>query len=113
MMSTFPALKVHERERALHEIGDERIPVVLYAYLWRGLSYRSIDMDVLHWPTETRGWESMGLLHHFGFHNAHKGRYDGWSVNAAINELANHVPALAPYLPAMRDLCIGRTPFRH
>lgn len=53
----------------------------------------------------------MGLLHHFGFHNAHKGRYDGWSVTAAIDELSREVPALAEYLPALRDICTGRTPF--
>ena len=111
MMSTFPTLKIRPRERALHEVGAENIPQVLYAYLWQGLAYREIDRDVLHWPTETRGWESMGLLHHFGFHNAHKGRYDGWSVTAAIDELSREVPALAEYLPALRDICTGRTPF--
>lgn len=97
----FPDLIVSPRPRALREVGEDNIPKVLYYYLFLGYPHRRLDAEVLHFPESSRGFESMGLLHHFGLVDAHKGLFADVSIADAVRILQTQVAELDPYLNAL------------
>ena len=65
-----------------------KLAAVLRAYLVDGLSNRAIDKDVLGLDSEkTRGYESMGILHHYGLGGAHKGILKRCSGESGLQKL--------------------------
>ena len=98
MMENFPPLKIKKRERALYEVGKGNIPKVLYCYLVEGLSYRKIDKEILQFEKNTRGWESMGVMRHFGFTVQHKKIFHDVPEEKIIEVLKTNVPKVIPYI---------------
>jgi len=47
------------------------------------MSHRKLDKDILCMD-DTRGWQSMGILHYLGLVDDHKGLFKNTSLNAAI-----------------------------
>lgn len=100
-MNDFPPLKIKKRERAIYEVGKENIYEIIYSYLVLGFSYRKIDREILQFSQDTRGWESMGVMHHFGFTKAHKGFCKGVPEEKMIDFFKEHIPDIIPYISNM------------
>ncbi len=94
----FPALRVRIRERALREVGADNIYKVVAAYLFDGMAYREMDSAVLGLSARSKGFASMGVIHHFGLHDKHKGIFKDTTPTEAMKILAEKVPNLMPYL---------------
>lgn len=49
---------------------------------------RRLDEDVLHLNSiESRGWQSMGVLHYLGLTNSFKALFEDMTISSAIYEL--------------------------
>lgn len=99
MIENFPPLHVMPRDRALREVGEKNVWKVLYYYLIKGVSYRKIDADKLKFQKNTNGWESMGVMRHFGFTYEHKSIFYGVSIEEIIDTLTYKVPDVIDYIP--------------
>ena len=83
-----PKLKKSSRSREFVSYSPSQRASVVQAYLFGGKSHRQIDEDVLHLDsTESRGYQSMGILHYLGLVNNFKAIFDYLSINEAIHEL--------------------------
>ena len=98
MIENFPPLHVMPRDRALREVGEKNVWKVLYYYLIKGVSYRKIDADKLKFQKNTNGWESMGVMRHFGFTYEHKSIFYGVSIEEIIDTLTYKVPDVIDYI---------------
>lgn len=85
-----PALKFTARPREYGEYDETLRAKMLYAYLFKGLSYREIDTEVLNfnrggegWTADTHGWQSKGVLGHLGVTRDHKKIFEEYSVAEA------------------------------
>lgn len=69
----FPELKKTCRDGEYNSYSMMTRAEVVYQYLFEGCSHRKIDKVVLGLiPEESRGWQSMGILHHIGLIKTHK-----------------------------------------
>ena len=103
MSNVFPMLKIRARERALREAGTENIEKIIVAYLFNGMAYRKIDSEVLGLSVKSIGYASMGVVHHFGLHDEHKGIFKDTKPADAFKILEAHVPALIPYITNLKS----------
>ncbi|NHN34683.1 HNH endonuclease [Paenibacillus agricola] len=85
----FPDLKPEDRDREYRRYSEELRDKVIFEFLFNGKSNRWIDEDILlEDPEYSRGWFSMGILHHLGLRDAHKGFFKEISIEDAINYLS-------------------------
>lgn len=83
-----PKLNPTDRSREYYLYTQEQRDNVIYNYLFNGLSHRDLDKDILKLDADySRGWQSMGILHHLGIRNEFKGLFAGISEKDALNEL--------------------------
>lgn len=83
-----PNIEKSERRREYDLYSQQLRVEVVKAYLFDGLSHRRLDSDVLGLnPDESRGWQSMGILHFLGLKDPFKGLFSGMTVEETINEL--------------------------
>lgn len=81
-----PKLNPVKRAREYSNYTIEERDNVIVGYLFRGLSHRDLDKNILKFDN-SRGWQSMGILHHVGLNGDFKGIFKGMSYTDVINEL--------------------------
>ncbi len=80
-----PVPKPVSRDREFKSVSERERDEIVYKYLFEGQSHRWLDENVLNANSNyTRGYTSMGVLHHLGLMGEHKGLLDGISVQEAI-----------------------------
>ena len=109
MNNDFPALRVKPRERALREAGTENIYKIIAAYLFDGMAYREMDSIVLGLPASSNGYASMGVIHHFGLYDRHKGIFKDTTPEKAFEILKENVPDLIPYITNLVNFQKGQS----
>lgn len=84
----FPDLKISNRNGEYSSYSIIIRAEVVYNYLFQSLSHRKIDKDVIGLiPEKSKGWQSMGILHHIGLVKAHKGIFSNVDLLDAISFL--------------------------
>jgi 5-methylcytosine-specific restriction protein A len=84
----FPELKISSRNGEYNSYSIVIRAEVVYRYLFEGLSHRNIDKITIGLvPDESRGWQSMGILHHIGLIKEHKGIFTEIELSNAISLL--------------------------
>lgn len=91
ILPSFPPLRQAGRGREYNQYSLDDHREVVYNYLFKGLSHRALDRDVLGLdPLYSRGFQSMSILHFLGLVDTHKHFFEGWSIDEAL-------AALKPY----------------
>ncbi|WP_179087857.1 HNH endonuclease [Paenibacillus amylolyticus] len=91
MLPPFPVLKPENRDREYKQYPESIRDKIIYKYLFGGKSHRWLDKNILGLSEDySKGWFSMGVLHHIGLVNRHKGFFRGLSVANAIDHLSQH-----------------------
>lgn len=86
-----PALKPKSRDREYKKFPESIRDRVIYGYLFDGLSHRQLDESELGQSSEySRGYFSMGILHHLGIVGSHKGIFASTSVKEALELLKSN-----------------------
>lgn len=87
--SSFPDLTPSSRSGEYNEHKKFKNEVV-FEYLFNSRSHRWLDENVLGLnPEESRGYQSMGVLHYIGIKGIHKGYFENTDIQEAINLLEN------------------------
>lgn len=87
--SSFPDLTPSSRSREYNEYKEFKNEVV-FEYLFNSRSHRWLDENVLGLsPEESRGYQSMGVLHYMGIKGIHKGYFENNDIEEAISLLQN------------------------
>lgn len=88
MLDDFADLNVSNRTREYDLYPEQSRDVCVYKYLFEGYSHRKLDEEVLSLnPTKTKGWQAMGILHHYGLIDDHKGKFEGKDIYQCIKAL--------------------------
>ncbi|MDQ0087608.1 hypothetical protein J2T12_001002 [Paenibacillus anaericanus] len=95
--SSLPIPEPVLRSREYEQYNDEQRSNILIEYLLRGHSHRWIDEHVLGLDVDSRGYQSMGVLHHLGLKNVYKGIFKGLTVSEAVELLRQEVSLNQPY----------------
>ena len=84
-----PKLEKYESKKSEYDsIPQEQREQVVKAYLFKGLSTRDLDSDILGLnPDESRGWPSWNILHYLGIGKSFKGIFSGFTIEDAITEI--------------------------
>jgi len=83
-----PKLEKTKRRREYDSYSTVIRANVVYSYLFEGLSHRALDKDVIGLdPDESKGWQSMNILHFLGLKNSHKNLFKGIDSKKAIEYL--------------------------
>jgi hypothetical protein len=86
----FPKLKLENRDREYKRYPEKLRDKVVFEYLIKGKSNRWIDANVLSEDQEySKSWSSMGILHHIGLRDAHKGFFKETDISNAIKYLSD------------------------
>lgn len=84
-----PKLNPVKRDREYNSYSQKQIDNVIYNYLFNRVSHRTLDKDVLKLDVEySKGWQSMGILHHVGLTDNFKNIFNKMSIDEAINILS-------------------------
>ncbi len=85
-----PNLDPVDRDREFNNCTQEQRDTIVYNFLFvKGVSNRKIDEQILGLDSDlSKGWQSMGVLHHLGIKNPHKGIFIGFSIDHAINVMS-------------------------
>ncbi|PKG24407.1 hypothetical protein CWS01_07120 [Niallia nealsonii] len=79
-----PVLRSREYNNATAELRSK----VVYEYLFHGRSHRWIDEYVIGLnPSESRGYQAMGILHYIGLKSKHKGFFEKSNLDDALVEI--------------------------
>jgi len=88
IIKSFPELKPEDRDREYKRYSEQLRDRVIFEFLFNGKSNRWSDENILLQDQEySRGWFSMGILHHLGLRDAHKGFFKEITIEDAINYL--------------------------
>ena len=83
-----PKLDRVKRSREYNSYSSIIRDTIVYEYLFNGRSHRWLDKNILDLDSEySRGWQSMGILHHLGLKSAFKGIWKGAEIPEAIKIL--------------------------
>ncbi len=83
-----PRLKKTSRSREYNLYTPNQRALVVKQYLFDGKSHRQLDEDVLKLDgSESRGWQSMGILHYLGLTGDFKALFEEMTIESAIKEL--------------------------
>lgn len=84
----FPSLEPTEREREYVSYKQSVRDVVVFEYLFNSKSHRRLDENILGLDSkESKGYQSMGILHFIGLRDIHKGFFKEDNLLDAINLL--------------------------
>ncbi|PGE31611.1 HNH endonuclease [Bacillus wiedmannii] len=87
-----PKLEPVKRDREYNTYGEELRDSVVYEYLFNTRSHRWIDENILGLDSkESKGYQAMGILHHIGLKNNHKGIFEGINISNALSLLKNEI----------------------
>ncbi|MFS0596653.1 HNH endonuclease [Peribacillus frigoritolerans] len=83
-----PALEPVERSREYNLYEDPIRDRVVYESLFHGRTRRWLDENIIGLkPDESRGYQTMGILHFIGLKDKHKGIFKGLSIYKAVQLL--------------------------
>lgn len=83
-----PRLDIVKRDREYNSYPQDVRDEVVYQYLFKRKSHRQIDEEILKINADySRGWQSMGLLHHMGLKNNFKSIFTEYDIDDAIRIL--------------------------
>ena len=83
-----PKLKVNSRDREYKQCPEHMRDQIIYIYLFEGKSHRWLDERIVGEDASySRGWVSMGVLHHIGLINDHKGLFKDVLIEDAVKML--------------------------
>lgn len=83
-----PTLDIVKRDREYNSYPQDVRDEIVYQYLFKGKSHRQIDEEILKInPDYSRGWQSMGVLHHMGLKNNFKSIFAEYDIDDAIKLL--------------------------
>lgn len=84
-----PKLEPNDRKREFNKYSSEQINKVVYNYLFKNnMSNRKIDDEILDLSSkQSKGYQSMGIVHHLGINKNHKGIFTGYTIDKAIEVL--------------------------
>jgi hypothetical protein len=81
-----PDLEPSKRSREYNKYSDEDKDSIVYEYLFRSMSHRRLDENILGIASDKRtGHESMNILHYIGLKDKHKGIFKDYSITEAIH----------------------------
>ncbi|WP_249292210.1 HNH endonuclease [Metabacillus flavus] len=84
----FPKLDPVKRSREFNTYDASIRSRVVFEYLFKSKTHRWIDEHIIGLnPIESRGYQAMGILHHIGLKDKHKGIFEGYNIKEAINRL--------------------------
>lgn len=87
---SFPPLKISSRDREFKKYPQVIRDKIAFFYLFEGKTPRWLDENIIGVSADySRGWQAMGILHHLGLVEAHKGIFQGLMINTAIYTLRN------------------------
>lgn len=85
-----PKLEPKTRSREYDSYLEVFRDRVIYGYLFESKSHRSLDETVLGLnPVESKGYQSMGILHYLGLKAQHKGLFKGVDITTAVDIMEN------------------------
>ncbi|MDD3903382.1 MAG: HNH endonuclease signature motif containing protein [Sphaerochaeta sp.] len=94
----FPPLQQDIRGREFTHYPEEKKMEIVYRYLFEGCSHRMLDRLVLGLdPLESKGWQSMSILHFLGLRDVHKNFFEGLPLQKALKFLESYIQD-GPYL---------------
>ena len=83
-----PILKRDDRKREYEYFSTEQHQAVVDAYLFKGMSFRQIERDVLKLDSDYfRGWRARSILRYLGIESEFKGLFRGMTITQAVAEL--------------------------
>jgi hypothetical protein len=83
-----PKLKTNDRDREYKSCPEHIRDKIIFTYLFEGKSHRWLDGNIVGEDASySRGWVSMGVLHHIGLIHDHKGIFKGQEISNAIRLL--------------------------
>ena len=83
-----PRLDPDKRDREYKQRNFEEISQIVHTWLFTKVGHREMDRDILGLdPSSTRGYQSMGVLHHLGLRKEFKGIFLNSDLNQAISDL--------------------------
>lgn len=89
--SDFPTLEPARRVREYNSYDVSIRDKVVFEYLFHSKSHRWIDENIIMLnPSESRGYQAMGILHHIGLKDKHKGLFEGRELRDIISELKSN-----------------------
>lgn len=84
-MQRLPSLQPVDRSREYNVYTERQREEVVFLYLFHSYSHRRLDEVVLALDPEiSKGYQSMGILHHLGIIGDHKGLFSNYTVQKAI-----------------------------
>ena len=83
-----PKLKRSSRSREYDIYTEEQRRQVVKAWLFTDMTHRQIDNKILKLESiDSRGWQSMGILHYLGLTKEFHGLFKDMSVKEAAKEI--------------------------
>jgi len=105
---TIPTLDPVPRSREYVLYSADLRAAVVRGWLFDGHSHRTLDKDVLGLNSiESRGYQSMGILHHLGLKKDFRGLFSGQTTAFAIDVLSNDVQDFGRILEHLDGSFVG------
>ncbi|WP_235712680.1 hypothetical protein [Bacillus mycoides] len=96
-VTSIPKLEPVKRSREYSSYGDKIRDSVVYEYLFNAKSHRWIDENILALDSkESKDYQAMGILHHIGLKNDHKGIFEGMNISDVLSLLQKKMGDLNP-----------------
>lgn len=87
-LPSFPPLQQTGRGREFNQYSIDDHREVVYHYLFKGLSHRALDRDILGLdPSYSKGYQSMNILHFLGLVDTHKYFFERCTIDDALETL--------------------------
>lgn len=88
LFNEIPNLKPVTRNREYKLYSDDLRDEVVYQYLFHARTHRELDKEVLGLDSlQSRGFQSMGILHHIGLKGEYQGIFEGVELEHVLSEL--------------------------
>ncbi|OBZ10928.1 EVE domain-containing protein [Bacillus sp. FJAT-26390] len=117
-LTIFPPLEPKDRDREYKKYPEQLRDRVVYEYIIGGNSHRWLDKSILGENADySKGWFSMGILHHLGLVDAHKGFFSETDISSAVDHLSTgtgrsiHIVIIASLLRYSENLYQEDTDF--
>ncbi|MGE7662657.1 HNH endonuclease [Peribacillus sp. NPDC097197] len=106
-MLWIPDLEPVKRSREFNASNPAVRSRVVYEYIFNSKTHRWIDENIIGLnSTESRGYQTMGILHYIGLKDKHKGIFKGYSMNDAIGVLQKQHSNFAMVIDCLESLNI-------
>ncbi|MBM7587933.1 hypothetical protein JOC86_004508 [Bacillus pakistanensis] len=85
----FPPLQPRDRNREFNQYDKDIRSKVIFEYLFNERTHRWLDENIIKLdPAYSRGYQSMGILHHLGLRDTHKGIFMDINIEEGIKLLS-------------------------